>query len=147
MTTARARRVLICGTRGFQDRALVESVVAKLVKSCHKGDYLLVIVHGACPTGADAFANEAGLRAVRDGDNVVVEPHPADWSKGQSAGPRRNLHMAELGADICFAFWDGHSRGTLNMIQEAVRHRIPVFIPTMLPGNIIDAICQSLGLP
>ena len=42
----------------------------------------------------------------------------ADWSKGKQAGPIRNAAMADY-ADALIAFWDGKSRGTANMIQNA----------------------------
>jgi hypothetical protein len=36
--------------------------------------------------------------------------------------------MAELGADLCIAFWDGRSKGTSHMIETARSHEIPVEI-------------------
>jgi hypothetical protein len=34
--------------------------------------------------------------------------------------------MAKLGADLCIAFWDGHSHGTKHMMETAIKHGIPV---------------------
>jgi hypothetical protein len=40
----------------------------------------------------------------------------------------RNTEMVALGADICFAFWDGESAGTKDCIVKAVRAGIKVEI-------------------
>jgi hypothetical protein len=93
----------------------------------------LTVVHGACPTGADAIA-DAWCRAPGN-EAVTVERHPADWTKeGRAAGPIRNSLMASAGADLCLAFWDGHSKGTADMIRRAVECGIPVsIVPKVTP--------------
>ncbi len=51
-----------------------------------------------------------------------------DWDTyGKSAGPRRNRQMAEY-AEALIAVWDGESRGTKNMIDEAQLRKLQVFI-------------------
>lgn len=61
----------------------------------------LKVVHGACPTGADHWVDQW---AVSNCNLGLSEPHPADWSLGRSAGPKRNAEMVALGADLCLAF-------------------------------------------
>lgn len=57
-----------------------------------------------------------------------VKPFPADWSKyHRAAGPIRNRQMAEY-ADALIAVWDGKSRGTANMIKEARRKKLKVYV-------------------
>jgi|SRR5579864_3963802 len=52
----------------------------------------------------------------------------AAWQAyGSSAGPRRNRQMAAY-ADALIALWDGKSRGTLNMIKEATKHELSVYV-------------------
>lgn len=34
--------------------------------------------------------------------------------------------MAALGADLCIAFWDGSSSGTLDMMERAAKYGIPI---------------------
>lgn len=88
-----------------------------------------LIVHGACRTGADAAADfYARARGLE------VETHPAIWKpegpQGRTdyaAGPRRNKHMAGLGARLAIGFrMPGKSSGTDNMWSECVLAGIPV---------------------
>ena len=66
-----------------------------------------------------------GIRADRLGERYArergyqIQRFPADWDgDGSSAGPIRNAKMAD-NAHALIAFWDGHSRGTKNMIETA----------------------------
>ena len=71
-----------------------------------------VIVHGGCQ-GVDLLAAHwASERGVKH------EEHVAAWSRyGGAAGPIRNKHMADLGADLCVAFPGGN--GTRHMVRTA----------------------------
>jgi hypothetical protein len=83
-----------------------------------------VIVHGACPSGADAMAAEW----ARD-YGVTAEPHPADWSGcGKAAGFIRNAEMVSLGADVCLAFYKqgAGNKGTDHCASQAEKAGIPV---------------------
>lgn len=60
-------------------------------------------------------------------NNVPVKVFPADWTaQGNAAGPIRNRKMAQY-ADALIAIWDGHSKGTRNMISEAKRAGLDVW--------------------
>ena len=73
--------------------------------------------------GADTFG-EAWAAA----HGVEVVRFPADWSRhGKAAGMLRNKQMAE-NADALIAVWDGQSRGTRNMIDEATKRGLRVFV-------------------
>lgn len=73
--------------------------------------------------GADAFGEEW----ARD-RRVPVRVFPADWNRhGRAAGPIRNREMAEY-ADALVAVWDGESRGTKNMIEEATKRGLKVHV-------------------
>lgn len=83
----------------------------------------LQIIHGDCPTGADAiterWATRRGLEAVK---------FRANWAFGKSAGPLRNTQMAAAGADLCVAFLRGASPGTTDMVGKARARKIPTFV-------------------
>lgn len=112
--------VIVCGSRNWtNDRILWARLDALLAE--HPG---LVIRHGGCPAGADAMAD--GWCRNR---SVPRHIYPANWDHyGKRAGYARNAQMAkaEPKAVLCLAFWDGSSRGTGNMQDEAKRAGIPV---------------------
>ena len=104
-------RVLITGSRGWADRLAVEDTLTAAGALAIALGQRLVIVHGACPTGADAIADEwANWHRERGDRPFTVERHPAqghpteDFGPWPAAGPRRNAFMVRLGADVCLAF-------------------------------------------
>jgi hypothetical protein len=62
-----------------------------------------VVIHGACPTGVDAFVAErfalVNQGRWRKGDvEILILPLPADWTRhSKAAGPVRNTAMVQLG--------------------------------------------------
>jgi hypothetical protein len=59
---------------------------------------------------------------------IPVHRFPANWEKyGRAAGPIRNRQMAE-NAEALIAVWDGVSRGTKNMIEEAKARNLAVYV-------------------
>jgi len=113
---------LTTGSRSWADEETVSKVLT-LVQAfyCQPGERATV-VHGACNRGADALVDK-----VARSFGCPVETHPADWERhGRSAGFRRNQEMVDLGANVCLAFWDGESRGTLDCFSKAVKAGIPV---------------------
>lgn len=112
-------RVIVCGSRRWTDR---ERIADRLFDLGLVTETLgCTIVHGAAK-GADRIAAQEAEKL-----GFLIEAHPADWETfGKRAGLRRNLEMAELGADLCIAFWDGQSTGTAHMVQSAQFHGIPV---------------------
>ena len=114
-------RVIIAGGRESQDYALLKEKCEYYLQNKLQTD-TVVIVSGHA-SGADSlgerFAQEHGLQ---------IELHPADWAKhGRAAGPIRNKEMAES-ADALIAFWDGQSRGTKNMIDQARQYELKTAI-------------------
>jgi SLOG family YspA-like protein len=109
-------RLLITGSRDWD---LYESVSGRIVEAVidwikdHPGldkgpiDWL-TIVHGNCPRGADAIADNFATQVLR----VDVERHDADWANfGKSAGFRRNRLMVNTNPDMCLAFIRNKSKG------------------------------------
>lgn len=110
-------RVLVCGGRDFSDQLFLFKILDQL-KMGPKD----TIIHGGA-FGADALAGKwARDRKV----NEVV--FAADWKKyGKSAGPIRNIEMAENGEpDVVIAFQGG--KGTAHMVLTAQKLGIKVFL-------------------
>jgi hypothetical protein len=113
-------RILVTGSR---DWPFPEMVWRKLDGLYRVAEDRVTLVHGACPTGADAHADEW---ATAKGD-VEIERYHADWATyGRGAGPRRNQLMVDLGADICLAFILNDSRVAGGCMRMAMNAEIPV---------------------
>ncbi len=109
----KAHRVIVCGSRKWRDREAIADRLFDLPPS--------TIVHGNA-AGADRIAAQEAQKLGH-----LVESHPAEWDRfGKAAGPMRNQKMADLGASLCIAFWDGQSTGTADMVRRATYKGIPV---------------------
>jgi SLOG family YspA-like protein len=128
------RRILVTGSRDWEDSELIEKV---LTQHLHPA---AVLVHGDCPTGADAIAKRWWKT-----NGGIDEPHAADWdhcgltcpatphrrrrANGQTycpgAGPRRNREMVALGAHMCYAFIRNGSSGASGCADMAALAGIP----------------------
>ena len=112
-------RVIIAGTRSFNDYELLRDSCNNLLSEKQR-THTVVVISGTA-RGADQmgehYARERGFQLRR---------FPADWEQyGKSAGHIRNAKMAD-NADALIAFWDGESRGTKNMIDNARRKGLAV---------------------
>ncbi|WP_425471796.1 hypothetical protein [Streptomyces cadmiisoli] len=83
----------------------------------------MIVRHGACPTGADKYAEEwVSEQAGKWPFTVSSDPMPAYWSGyGKNAGPKRNTAMVAKGADECMAFMRLGSRGTMDCLVKAIK--------------------------
>jgi len=110
------KKVIIAGGRNFIDYEYLKGKCLEIINEpCE-------IVTGAAK-GADflgeKFAKEIGFQ---------VKKFPANWNlHGKSAGPIRNKEMADY-ANTLICFWDGQSRGTKNMIEEAIERGLEIHI-------------------
>ena len=113
-------RILVTGSREWDDYEVIVFELAGLLL-LHPG---AVLVHGACPKGADRMAGMAAEQLA-----MTQEPHPADWTGyGKSAGFIRNAEMVALGADVCLAFYKqgAGNKGTDHCASLAEKAGIPV---------------------
>lgn len=100
-------RILVTGSRDWADQHAVWGRIIDAVQvwihlhpDLDRETDWVTIVHGDCPTGADAHA-----QALCDVTHWNVERYPADWERlGRKAGPARNGEMVGRGADLCLAF-------------------------------------------
>lgn len=140
-------RILVTGSRDWTDRTQVWRALSDAVSPVPV-DQEVVVVHGHCPSGADALAD---VWAQKYG--AAVERLPADWDHctdscpqghrkmkqpgdtvhpGEcsdycpAAGPRRNWEMVRRGADVCTAFIRNGSRGASHTASLAEKAGIPV---------------------
>lgn len=112
-------RVIIAGSRHYADYSQLRDVCDNLLADKCQTHRIVIISGGA--QGADSlgenYARERGYALKR---------YPAQWDKyGRAAGPIRNAEMAR-NADALVLFWNGKSRGSLNMKQEAEKIGLPV---------------------
>ncbi|RAJ70232.1 uncharacterized protein DUF2493 [Streptomyces sp. Amel2xB2] len=125
--TARPYRALITGSRDWPSPGVVWSALNDCRDEALITGRELVVVHGACPTGADAQARDWCITATQFATGVTEEQHPANWQiNGKRAGFIRNQHMVNLGADVCLAFIKDGSRGASHTARLAEQAGIPV---------------------
>lgn len=111
-------RLVVAGCRDFHDYAVASSEINKHLQKLDV-EYSVIIVSGRAE-GADKL----GERYAAE-HNLTIERFPAEWDKyGKYAGPRRNAQMAQA-ADAVLVFWDGKSKGTKNMIENAKKANKP----------------------
>lgn len=123
-------RILVTGSRAWVDRDTIRSALLTQINAAVFADDSRwpVLVHGGCPTGADAIADEVWRDLMTRYTSLdAPEVHPADWrTEGRAAGPKRNARMVALGAAVCLAFPLGESRGTRGCMALARKAGIPV---------------------
>lgn len=125
-------KLIIAGGRDFDNRELVRLALKDYLKenNLKVSDLTIVSGHGEKwdansktyeLSGADKLGEDIAIK-----NNIPLLTFPADWSKyGRAAGPKRNEEMAKV-ANGLLAFWDGESRGTLSMINNAKKSGLVV---------------------
>lgn len=113
--------VIIAGSRSINDKEDKTEIVGKAIESAPFD--IDKVIHGGAK-GVDSIAEELSQEHFE----LKTEIYPAEWEQfGDAAGPRRNRQMAKE-ADALIAVWDGDSSGTRNMINEALRHGLQIFV-------------------
>lgn len=115
--------ILVSGSRDWHDETVIYGALDEIctlwgVTSAND----VLVVHGACPTGADHIADMwAKYRGVR------TETYPADWQQyGKRAGYLRNKDMVDRGADVALVFNKNNSKGTSMLRDLAVNAGINI---------------------
>jgi hypothetical protein len=108
-------RIIIAGSRDFNDYALLEKALREYITSRKINPDEIEIVSGHA-RGADSLGE-----LFAKNNKLQLAKFPAQWDKyGKSAGYIRNREMADYALQetgVLFAFWDGQSRGTNHMIN------------------------------
>ena len=130
-------RIIVAGNRTFKNFDLMASTLDNFIYDKNKAN--LTIVSGEA-VGADELA-----RKYADINGIKRADFEAPWTTmGRSAGPFRNKLMAEYAIKdpdkeaILFAFWDGQSVGTGNMIKTAKKYKIETHIVLWDPEEEVD---------
>ena len=120
-------RILVCGGRHFEDYALLNNILNKVLK-----DKMLAPKDVEIVSGHSKGADMLGERWAEE-NNASVKIFPADWVKyKKSAGPIRNKQMIDY--ITCFenkmvvAFVSPNSKGTKQTISLAEKNKIPVIV-------------------
>jgi hypothetical protein len=111
-------RLIIAGTRTFKDFKFLEAETLQFLKR-HKDLKESVTIVSGRAEGADKlgekFAKKYGLK---------LDKIPAQWAElGKAAGHIRNKKMAST-ASHCIIFWNGLSKGSKNMAEEAEKMKL-----------------------
>lgn len=119
-------RIIIAGTRTFNDYKLLKHKVNEIIQKDFITDAHVSIISGTCE-GADQlgekFAEENGY---------YVSRFPAEWDLyGRDAGMIRNKKMAKFAMEddsigVLIAFWNGKSPGTRGMLSIAHKYGLRV---------------------
>jgi predicted Rossmann fold nucleotide-binding protein DprA/Smf involved in DNA uptake len=112
-------RVIIAGGIDFDDYQSLCLICDYMLSNKSLEDIEIV-------SGNASGADKLGEKYAKD-RGYTLKNFPADWSLGKKAGPIRNRQMANY-ADALICFWDGNSKGTNNMIQEAKKLGLKVKI-------------------
>jgi len=113
-------RVIICGGRDFNDKAMLRKALDRL----HLNHHFTLVIDGGYGN-ADNFGHEW----ARD-NGIPTERYFADWDKqGLAAGPIRNQRMLDKGRPHgVVAFPTEQSRGTWDMVKRAKLAGLKIFM-------------------
>ena len=113
-------KIIIAGSRILSNYDLVAMECDRFIGE-YFSDCDIEVVSGKCGQGADAIGEK-----YAENRSYKVKEFPADWNKyGHAAGPIRNAKMADY-ANAAIVFWDGKSRGSINMILVAQKKGLVV---------------------
>lgn len=132
----RTYKIIIAGTRTFDDFNKLEIEVKKFILECVNtkiSKNQIEIVSGTAP-GADKlgekFAKKYGFGLIRCpalwddmSDPCIIGYTKFGKKYNKLAGPKRNEKMAKY-ATHCVVFWDGISDGSKDMITRAENHKL-----------------------
>ena len=109
-------KVVIAGSRDITDY----DILLKAIKEC---PFQITEVISGRARGVDTlgekYAEDYGLK---------LHLFPADWKRlGNAAGPIRNAQMADF-ADAVLCVWDGKSPGTKDMMNQARKRGLPLYV-------------------
>jgi hypothetical protein len=122
--TTNKLKVIIAGSREFTDKKMLFNKAGWWYGTLPNTPEIIVVSGGA--RGADELGESWAeyMQFMKLQYPVTAD----DWDRhGKKAGILRNVEMAKIG-DVLLAFWDGQSKGTKHMIDEALRRGMEVHV-------------------
>lgn len=116
-------RVIIAGSKGFDDCTLFEEKCTQILSEKIKTHNVIILAGTSYRTVSliEKFSYE---------HNLIIVPFDAEWGKhGQDAGYKSNEKMIK-NADALIAFWDGQSKFTEDLIKSAKNNGLKVKVIT-----------------
>ena len=119
-------RIIVAGTRDFNNFEMLNEILEGYIDKMNKDS--ITIVSG-CARGADKFGE-----VFAENHSLNLVKFPANWDKyGKDAGFIRNTEMGDYASEdgyhgVLFAFWNGISNGTKDMITKAINHGMEIHI-------------------
>ena len=118
-------KIAVVGSRGFDD---YDTLKAAILARYNPYEICKIISGGA--KGADTLAEQ-----FADEYHIGKEIYLPDWNRfGKAAGYRRNIIIIQA-CDVCFAFWDGTSKGTKMDIDLCKEAHKPCFVVNYLDSQ------------
>jgi len=116
-------KLIVAGSRSWKDEQTVHQCIRQYIDGIDD-----VTIFCGTAIGPDTFGEQFAL------DNTIpIKYFEPDWVKfGRGAGYKRNTEMAVEGTDL-LAFWDTKSKGTKQMIDEAVYYNLKTTIIVEAP--------------
>lgn len=109
-------KTIIAGSRSVLEYQKIEKAISE-------SQFFITEVVSGGAKGVDQLGEKYAQR-----HQIPIKKFLPDWNKfGRRAGPLRNTQMGDY-AQALIAIWDGHSRGTKNMIEYATKKGLKVFI-------------------
>lgn len=109
-------KTIIAGSRGINDFAVINAAV-------QASKFEITEVVSGTAKGVDQEGE-----AWASLNDVPIKRFPAEWDTyGRAAGMKRNQAMADY-ADACIVVWDGRSPGSRNMINEAAKRGLKLYV-------------------
>ena len=109
-------KTIIAGSRGIDQMRILELAIKQ-------SQFDIIEVVSGNVGGVDSLGEQWAQI-----NQIPTRLMPARWDLyGKSAGPKRNIEMVKY-ADALIAIWDGKSKGTKHLIEEANRQKLTVFV-------------------
>lgn len=149
-------RVLICGSRGFNEDAyyqqpnirlweLCDACIMQMLKSKIESGCSIEIVEGEA-VGADKYAKGFASRY-----GFTLKGFPANWARdGRGAGYIRNRvmfdYISEVQNNAVIVLWDGSSKGTKNDLALTDEYNVQtrVFLYNEMRWLSQDEIAETI---